>query len=54
MGRDGVWRIQPTTGQPGCYDLRHHGGLVLQRVSVDVIVRYLVEQGVDIGDLVED
>ena len=54
MGRDGVWRIQPATGQPGCYDLRYHGRLVLQHVSVDEIVRYLVAQGVDIDGLVED
>jgi hypothetical protein len=43
MGRDGVWRIQPSCGQPGCHDLRYHGGLVLHGVSVDEIARYLLE-----------
>ena len=54
MGRDGLWRIQPTTGQPGFYDLRYHGLLVLRHVGLDEIVQYLSEQGVDIDGLVED
>lgn len=49
--RDGVWRLEQR--RDGCW-LYMHGGLVLSRASLDQVARYLLEAGVDIGDLVAD
>jgi hypothetical protein len=48
---DGVWRIE--SHGAALYDVRYRNLLVLQRVSMDRAVAYMLEQGADPSRLVE-
>lgn len=45
VSRDGVWRAEQHRDG---WRLYQHGGLVLERASLDRLVGFLVEQGVDV------
>lgn len=44
ISRDRVWRVEIRAGLCTLYE---HGGVVLDRVSLDRVVAHLVEHGVD-------
>lgn len=47
---DGVWRVEE---HPTGLRVYRRRALVLERASMDQVVRYLLERGVDVDQLVE-